>query len=185
MPLLLSTLCRRFRRDERGSISVEGIVMLVPLLLLFLASFVYVHAFRLSSLNEKASYVVADMLSRQTDPVNSAYLNGLQQVYAFLIRGQGESPRMRLSVITYDGEDDDYNIVWTRSTGTGAGILTEAMLDQVEDRMPVMPDGETVLLVETFVTYVPPINAGIGTQEFSTFVVTRPRYAPQIVLASN
>ena len=118
---------RRFGRDERGSISVEGIVMMVPLLLLFLASFVYFQAFRLSSMNEKAAYTVADMLSRQTDPVNTAYLNGLQQLYGFLLRDQGEAPRMRISVVRYDGNGRDYDLVWSRSTGTLNGVAPSVL----------------------------------------------------------
>jgi Flp pilus assembly protein TadG len=179
---------RRFRVEERGSIAVEGVVMVVPILILFFSAFVFFHAFRLSTLNDKAGYVVADMLSRQTEPVNDNFLNGLQDVYAFLMRNQGELPRMRVSLITYDADAQAYGVVWSQSTSDGTlapEVLTNAIVAQVADRIPVMPDGENVLLVETFVDYTPPVNVGIGARTFSTFIVTRPRYAPQIVYAGS
>ena len=188
LALPIRSRCRRFGRDERGTIAVEGIVMVVPVLILFFGAFVFFHAFRLSALNDKAGYVVADMLSRQTEPVDDAFLNGLQQVHAFLMRNQGELPRMRVSLITYDDESRDYEVVWTQSTSlasTAPPVMTDARLSEVADRIPVMPDGENVLLVETFVDYTPPVNVGLGAKTFSTFIVTRPRYAPQVVYAGT
>ena len=175
-----------FRRDERGSMAVEAMIMLIPLFTIFFAAWVYFTAFRLAMINDKASYAVADMLARQTNAVTPAFVGGMLNVYDFLLRGEGENPGLRVSLITYNGPQDRYEVVW--STRAGAGVsanMTTSALASERRRIPVLPNGERVLLVETFLDYEPPLNVGLAAQEFRTFTIMRPRFAPTIAFQGS
>ena len=54
-------------------------------------------------------------------------------------------------------------------------------LAKVADQIPAMEEGHVAVLVETQVRWEPFIWAGIGVQTMEDFVITRTRYAPQIV----
>jgi hypothetical protein len=62
--------------------------------------------------------------------------------------------------------------------------LTSADLPNIAENLPAMADQDTVILVETQTTYDPVLQIGLGEQTISTFVFTRPRYAPQLAFAS-
>ncbi len=127
---------------------------------------------------------MADLLSRQIDPVNTGFINGMQQVFDFLRGNQGQS-QMRVTSITYRASDDTYRVQWSQATG-GMAVMTHAMLadPSVRNRLPIMPDSESVTLVETLTRYEPLFDIGIPEQTFRTFVVTRPRFAPQVLFSS-
>ena len=59
--------------------------------------------------------------------------------------------------------------------------LSNEAIQALRDDLPVMPDNETVVVVETFVRYDPPFNTGLTNREIHNFVFTRPRYAPQVL----
>jgi Flp pilus assembly protein TadG len=180
----LGTALRAFARGEQATATVEAVLFLPVLLFLYLATFVFFDAFRVNNINDKAAYTVADLLSRQTEPVNTNFINGMQRVFDFLRGNQGQS-QMRVTAITYRASDDTYRVQWSRATG-GLEVMTNAMLAQpsVRNRLPVMPDGESVTLVETFTRYAPLFDVGIPEQTLRTFVITRPRFAPQVLFSS-
>ncbi|UYV38639.1 hypothetical protein N4R57_06200 [Rhodobacteraceae bacterium D3-12] len=45
----------------------------------------------------------------------------------------------------------------------------------------MMVDEERIILVETWTDYNAPFNVGLNGQTISTFVFTRPRFAPQLL----
>ncbi len=51
------------------------------------------------------------------------------------------------------------------------------MLQAYKDRIPVMPNGDTVVLVETFMAYTPVFKVGLDPRWFQTFITTAPRFA--------
>ncbi len=184
MTRMLAARLRAFAADETATATVETVLFLPVLLFLYLATFVFFDAFRVNNINDKAAYTVADLLSRQTNPVNTNFINGMQQVFDFLRGNQGQS-QMRVTSITYRASDDTYRVQWSHATG-GMAVMTNAMLadPSVRSRLPTMPDGESVTLVETFTRYTPLFDVGIPEQTFRTFVITRPRFAPQVLFSS-
>ena len=50
----------------------------------------------------------------------------------------------------------------------------------MQNRLPVVPNNERLILVETWADYNPPFNVGINRQYLYNFVFTRPRFAPQV-----
>ena len=44
-----------------------------------------------------------------------------------------------------------------------------------------MPDGEFIVITETWTKDKPPFNVSLGAQDIENFVYTRPRYAPRVL----
>jgi hypothetical protein len=62
--------------------------------------------------------------------------------------------------------------------------LTTASLSSIADRLPILADGDHVVLVEVAVDYTPSFNVGLGKQTIEQFIVTRPRFVPRVCLTS-
>jgi hypothetical protein len=192
----------RFARDERATMSVE-IVLMLPLLMLWLAaSFVFFDVFRVSMVNEKAAYTIADMVSRQAT-LDNDFIEGTNNVFDFLINQRG-STWLRVTSVRYtapdpdEGVDESYDVLWSVATRGRESFATESFTDlSLEELIPIMGDNETVIITETFTEYQPPFNPfriapwNLDDEEtadifdesfgFNTFLVTRPRFVTQII----
>lgn len=169
----------RFARDAKGSVTVESVFFLPILIWVVLLTFVLYDVFRNENTNAKAAYAVADVLSRQVQPVDAAYLDGLGQVYARLARARHPT-FLRTSSVDFDVDANAYRLRWSYGTN-GAEPLTAERLQQIAHRLPVLSPGETVILVETMLDYEPPLDFGIGQRRLSHIIPTRPRFAPRLL----
>lgn len=185
IPFIKSRLAR-FTRNESGYISTEAIIVLPVMLWLFGAGWVYFDAFRQQSVNWKANYVIGDMISRETDGVTGEYISSAYKLLTTLTKSNENLTDMRLAVIQYDADRDDWSVVWSRqrgSTMSGAkNRLTNADLEGYRDRLPPAMDNEQLVIVETWEDWEPAFDVGIGAFEIRTYSFTSPRYAPQIPL---
>jgi len=177
---------RRFFRDETGVLSTEAALILPLLMWAYLGLFTMFDAFRMQNINVRAAYTISDMLSRETEDVTPAFLAGLNDIFALLIRSQYPTV-MRVTVVRYDEANDDLILVWSHVDGGNGtkGPITEATMDEFDDRIPVMANAATGIVVETWGGFVPMLNVGIDAQYFENFVVTRPRFAPQLKWADS
>lgn len=179
----------RFTRNESGYISTEAIIVLPVMLWLFGAGWVYFDAFRQQSVNWKANYVIGDMISRETDGVTGEYISSAYKLLTTLTKSNENLTDMRLAVIQYDADRDDWSVVWSRqrgSTMSGAkNRLTNADLEGYRDRLPPAMDNEQLVIVETWEDWEPAFDVGIGAFEIRTYSFTSPRYAPQIPLGKS
>lgn len=168
-----------FNNDTRGTVTVEALIMLPLLLWAYCALFTFFDAYRQTSINHKAAYTISDMLSRETTPVTNDYLDSAQSMLGFLTRS-GTERRMRISVVRYDEDTDEHYIEWSEVRGT-VSALDNTAVSTMESKLPVMVDEERLVLVETWTEYDAPFNIGLNGQTISTFVFTRPRFAPQLL----
>ncbi|MBF9030214.1 pilus assembly protein [Rhodobacterales bacterium HKCCE3408] len=172
---------RIFVRNERAAVALEAIIMTPILAWLFTASFIFFDAFRTYNTSLKATYAIADVLSRQTDLVYGSDIEGLANIFQHISRNPGGSS-MRVSEIRWDadaGSDGEYAVDWSYPTG-GETRLRDSDIPNIIDQLPVMANGERVIVVETFVPYDPYFTVGIDDIEFTNFTVTRPRFAGQL-----
>ncbi|MBP0484059.1 pilus assembly protein [Sagittula sp. M10.9X] len=190
------TRLRGFAEDTRGNVTLETVIWL-PLLLTVLASMVSLHdAFRYKSLNTKAAYTISDALSRETEPVDDAYLDGMVDVLEFLTISAGPYS-VRVTLVSFDADTLNYDGS-VRSAGAGYQVdwsqvrgdfiaLTDAELAEMTANLPEMLDNERVILVETRTEYIPPFEIPILNEAdlFYTYGFTRPRFAPKIVWADS
>ena len=80
-----------FVRREDGVVAIEAMVMMPLMFLTFMALFVTFDAYRQYAVHQKAAYVVSDMISRETMPINSAYINGTHQIFDTLTQREQTS----------------------------------------------------------------------------------------------
>lgn len=171
---------RRFLREEDAAIVAEAVIVLPLLLWAYIALFVYWDTFRSINTMQKATYTIADMISRQRTGINSAYVDGAQSVLDYLI-DDGVVSTLRVTSVTYSQANDRFEVHWSRTTDSvKLPALTTVSLQNYAAQIPVMTPGDYVVIVEVILPYTPAFNVGLSAQTFSQFVVTRPRFLPCI-----
>ncbi|MCH2095693.1 MAG: hypothetical protein MK160_11330 [Rhodobacteraceae bacterium] len=177
---------RRFCSREEGYVTIEVVMLLPPLLITMAACWVLFDVFRQQAISQKANYTIGDMISRETDPITPAFINGSRGVLRELTRARNDDTRLRVSVVRYDADDNRYSVVWSQKRGSGVRRMNTNMLRaNFLDRLPVMADEEHVVLVETWEAYTPAFNIGIDAFDITTYSFTRPRYAPQVLWSTS
>ena len=171
---------RRFRDEERGSIAVETVLILPILFWAYLSMFAIFDAYRQHSLNQKAAFTIGDIISRETTPLDAAYMNGTREMLAYLTANRNADVAIRVTSVKYDGKNKVYKRDWSKRKGWMPPLSNNAV-KALKDDLPVMPHNERVMVVETFVKYDPPFKTGLQTREIHNFVFTRPRYAPRVL----
>lgn len=186
---------RRFRRDEGASLSVEAALIAPLLFWAFLATFTYFDAYRVRNLSLKANYAISDLLSRETNVIDSNYITGSKNLFRYLTKSDS-SAWVRVSVVhCVDGcavkggnntGPRELAADWSRASDD-IPILSDADInDQLDSAIPLIASGERVIIVETAMNYQPafsPTLTGIGDQTFTEIVMTRPRFASQLCFA--
>jgi len=183
LPIRLRRCCaaglQRFARTERGAISAEAVIVLPVLFWGLLATFVYFDAFRANTTSNKAAYTVADAISRQTGFIDGPYLDGMNSLYERLSLTRHPT-ELRITSIGWSEEDDEFKSIWSYTTGLRPELTTAVINQQFAERLPDIPEGDNLLMIEAIQDYMPPIRIGLGPRTFQNIVVTRPRYAPQV-----
>lgn len=180
----IKRILRRFRDDDQGSIAVETILIIPIIFWVYLTMFAIFDAYRQHSLNQKAAYTIGDIISRETTPIDSAYLNGSRELLAYLTANTKGDVAIRVTSVKYDANKNEYKRDWSRKRGWQPALTNNAV-KALKDDLPVMPHNERVMVVETFVKYETPFNTGLSDHEIHNFVFTRPRYAPRVLWSSE
>lgn len=166
-----------FSREERGSVAVEAVLILPMLFWTFMVLFSNFHAFRTYTLNQKAAYTIGDMISRETNPLDDSYMNGARELLGYLTNSNRDDVSVRVTQVKFDADAGRFDRVWAVANGF-QGTASAAEVRSWGDRLPVMPDGEQVIVVETAATYTPPFDVGFHERDVENFVFTRSRYTP-------
>ncbi|GAB4263829.1 MAG: hypothetical protein Kow0013_10600 [Pararhodobacter sp.] len=200
----------RFRRETRGTVSVELVIVLPVLLWALAASVVFYDGFRNRYHAQMAAQTVADIMSRETDLFTASYIEGLNEVYDFLADSRYPT-RLRVSSVIWDSTNQRNRLQWSYGTRglsplpddtfelmqagdyetlrarfgddesfSFAGNAAQMPVTDLPNRIPPVLPGEALLLVEAFGLWSPFANVGIGQTRFTPVVVVRPRFAPWI-----
>ena len=172
---------RRFAREERGALAIEAVIMLPALVLVYVAGYQYFDQYRREAQMTKASYAVADMLSRHLGIVTPRDLDGLERVYETLTDSPGDS-FMRFSEVRRTG--GELRVIWSYATD-GQPALTPARLEGHLSRIPRLEDNERVTLVEAYTYDDPLFDVGLGDRIVPSFVPMRQRYAARLAFAPD
>jgi len=170
-----------FRHDERGSVMVEAVITLPLLIWALGATYEFFEVHRYQSARDKASYTIADMVSREMLPITPIYLDNAKTVFDTITNDDGDNA-LRVTIIKYDSDEDVYSVKW--SEVRGAPLLRKLETSDVKQahaRLPKMRDGEELVVVDSLSTYPPMFDVGLTDgMKVSTKVMTIPRFAPQI-----
>jgi len=187
MKILIKSLTRpfvRFARDTNASVAVEAALILPILAAWFVGSFVFFDAFKSRNTALKATATIAEVISRRTEDVTPAYLDNLHELYETLALTDNSSA-LRVTMVKY--EESKHEVVWSHSSSdTASGLESEfTNTSDFAQRIPIMVEGEQVILVETFQDYNPAFNIGLNHNVWENFIVTSPRYASQLGFAGQ
>jgi len=177
----------RFLRNDEGSLSVEAALMLPVLCTFYVGTFVWFDSFRVQNTNLKAAYTISDMISRESE-VDQSYLNDLNRVLDYLTYSNHPTYARVTTMKCVDDcdkeESRELEICWSWAT-PGRTKHDASSIQQFIPRIPLMPLGDTIVLTESFMAYEPIFDVGITPTSFEMLVVTRPRFSPDIPLASG
>jgi len=174
----LKSFLRNFRDDTKGLVAVEAVIMFPILFWCFLAMFTFFDAYRQVSIGQKAAYTISDMISRETDNLDATYMDNTLELFDYLTNSTTNTA-LRVSVIYYDDTAAQYYLGWSEGRG-GQTALTDAIIQAWDDVLPVLPESEALILVETWSGYVAPFNIGLDDQDLETFIFASPRFASQL-----
>lgn len=158
---------QRFQHDERGSLSVEFVLMTPILVWVFLSCIVYFDVFRVETNSVRATITLAELFSRE-ETVNTSYIENAHSVLEELTFEES-APDYRVTVFSFlefdpaDPADDEYRVVWSDHRGMGAPLTNADLVTLDNDgRLPIMANFAQNVFIETRTEYDAPFNIGIG-----------------------
>lgn len=171
----------RFRNEERGSVMVEAVVTLPLLIWAIGATYEFFELHRYNSARDKASYTIADMISREHEAIKPIYMDNAKIVFDTISNDRGANS-LRVSVISFDSGKNEYFVQWSEVRGTDALVeLETADIKTAHAQLPVLKGGQELIIVDSVSTYPPVFKVGLGDDlKIRTNVMTSPRFAPQI-----
>ncbi|NVO54773.1 hypothetical protein HW561_03100 [Rhodobacteraceae bacterium B1Z28] len=178
---LLRKVFGRFRRKEDGVVTIDAILMLPMLFWAIWTMYTYFDGYRQSSRNLKATYALADILSRETREVTKQYISTLYDLHTAMIADRSDVS-MRITLIRYDKPDGRHYVQWSCVRGAALGEWNDGNIKEVWDRIPAMANDSVMIIVESVDHYRRPFKTGFGDNELSinNFVFTQPRVFTQI-----
>lgn len=169
---------RIFREDQAGSVAIEAVILVPIMVWGYLAMFTIFDSYRQYTTQQKAVYTISDLISRQWEPLDAALIDGAHDLFESLTRSPQETG-MRVTVAKYDLTLQEYQVIWSRTRGGMVGLESQDIADWTH-RLPVMPQGDQIIIVESSSAFIPVFNIGLPNQTINNFVFTRPRYAKQV-----
>jgi len=179
------TMLRRFWKQECGTAAMETVVMFPFLFMGLTFSYEYFDMFRYQSVREKATYTVADMLSRETSEVDQTYMDNVKTLFDIMTNDEGNN-QVRVTVIRYHldaaNNIDEFELRWSEVRGTGdLNPLSANDVRTAHATLPRMINGQEIILVETSSQYDPVFSTGFtdGTN-IKTRMFVPLRFAAQL-----
>lgn len=200
----------RFSQNSKGAVSVELVIILPMLIWALAATAVFFDGFRTRYHAQMAAQTVADIMSRETNLFTAAYVEGMNDVFDFLV-DRSIPTRIRVSSIIWDSVNERNMLQWSYGTRDLSGLPTDTFelmqnndletllarfgedesfsfagaaaqmpVSDLPGRVPPVLPGEALLLVESFALWTPFSNVGLGQIRLAPVVVARPRFAPWI-----
>ena len=173
-------------RREEGSVSAEAVLMTPLLVWAWIAMYVFFEGLRENNINLKASYTVADLLSREEDEVDMDYLNGMTSVFEWLSRSSG-AVALRVTVVEFDDNgtpgdsaDDFHDKVWSRGVSGPAELTQEQISERLTPHIPILAHDDTAIVIETWAQFQPILDMVFARTDVHNIIVTPPRFAGQL-----
>ncbi|WP_299923793.1 hypothetical protein [uncultured Pelagimonas sp.] len=182
--MLISSLkkaARSFTRDQNGHVTVEILIIMPIMLWLFGVGWVYFDAMRQQDVNQKANYAIGDTISRETNPIDAAYLQNSHNLLQLLTQSTGTETDLRVSVVKYKEQQSKWVLVWSAVVGNQQKLTNGDMSDYVARLPSAAAGGQQLILVETWDDHKPIFNVGLDPFEIRTYSFNRPRYSPQML----
>lgn len=184
----LIRFAQRLRRDETGSMAVEGVLSVLLLMGWMIVALQFFDGYRVKALNTKAAYTIADLLSREKYTVGPTYVEEMKKVFNYVTDARGAS-WIRVTGIKWNDSQKKFVVLFSHATDGKQAYTTDALQSEAK-RIPAMPASDMAIIVETSMNFDPlfgigdkalemgrkTTSIGLGSNIWmSNFVVTRPR----------
>lgn len=187
----------KLMKSERGTVTVEFVILFPLLIAWFLGSFIYFDAYRSKTLTAKVAFTISDLFSRETDIIDDARARQFYDVQERMMPRRIEQSWIRVSSICYRERvesgvvvESEYRIHWSTvfddHYDEDAGELPNIVRyeDDTEipvNLMPLMADGDSIIFTEVFAVWEPIARQWAGYMGLSELtwaqrVTERPRF---------
>jgi Flp pilus assembly protein TadG len=174
-PMSFRSIRDEVLRDERGTISIEFMIVMPLLLFLTISGLGFWDAFQSNSKTAKIAYTVSDIMSRY-DVVDDTDMTYLYAVQDKMLSPDLDRRSLRISSICF--EDGIHRVLWSY-TASSADIVDPGALTDEDiplEILPAMAPQDSVILTELEARWQPHFNVGIGSRMWRSELVTRPRF---------
>ena len=169
--LFFNTLTR-FKNDESASLTLEFVLILPLLVTWFIGSIIFFDAYNSKATSQRTAHTLADIMSRQTN-VDNAFIDSLLTIQNRMIPRSGVGT-VQVTSIQRD-MTGNLQLLWTHTTDATASALLLADIPLAS--IPVLANGESVLLVDTSVPFVPIADwVGFTATNWTYRIPIAPRY---------
>ncbi|NSX53909.1 TadE/TadG family type IV pilus assembly protein [Parasulfitobacter algicola] len=166
---------KSFVKDTHGSASLEAILILPMLLWAYVAMIVFWDGYKSDLIVEKASFTIADTLSRERNPVDQNYLDGLNRTFAWLSY-TNQPTSVRVTTVRQNVDPDgnrELVMLWSKASGE---LSPHGSVNNVEAFTPLLGGGEEAIIVETKMLFVPFATGVLPEIPISKRVLISPRF---------
>lgn len=185
--LRFTSFLKQFRDDTRGTVMVETVITLPILIWMMVATFDFFEVHRYKSAREKATYTIADTLSREQAPVTDTYVDNLKELFDIMANDDGIN-QLRVTVVQFVEADEnagtpaEYTVKWSEVRGTGRlSAYAEGTMNDGATILPIMSNAEQIILVESVSTFEPMLDMVFSSDfEIETRVFNALRFSPQL-----
>lgn len=182
----MRALVKNFLSERSGTLSVETVFAFPMLVWLFGALLVFWDAYRLNGEVVSATYVIGDIISRE-EAIDTAFVDGLDQVFEQLITGEVESD-IRVTMIRFSaGADPDNDPpFYEMLVSDGTGKLTDRQdIDNLAGEIPQLAIDDTVVYVEVVAAWTPFLRGVLSAQNLYFDAFITPRFTSVIPIAQS
>ncbi len=184
-----------FRDDERATITIEFVIIAPVLLFLLALGFQFFDAFKSYSRAAKATYAIADIISREKDPIDASFDAKLHGLLEALLPWIQDDKAIRMTSIKWDVDEDDYEVIWScEINGSKAALdfyaynqlTTETLSTVQKSKLPDLVPGDSVIFVETHIPYSALFDyIGLGNLVWENEVAVSPRFNGEVLRTNN
>ncbi|MEM6619917.1 MAG: TadE/TadG family type IV pilus assembly protein [Pseudomonadota bacterium] len=168
----LRRLLPRFRSDQSGATTVEFLIAMPLVVFWFAGSYTFFQAYSEWTRSVKATYTVADILSRQAT-VDDAFIDQMNVLFASIMGENTNDVYLRVSSI--EQTDSGLTIDWSVATGLHHELkVDEEIPDEI---IPSLVAGQYTILVESHMNYTPfKMTVGVTGTVLTKKVAVSPRF---------
>jgi Flp pilus assembly protein TadG len=197
---------RNFISQTRGNMAVEAVLVLPMLAWVFIAFTVFWDAYRVKHLAQKATYTIADVISRERAQVRKQFVYSYLRLFRYAAEVPGNpnltdyttAPAVvRVTSVLFakdENGDGSIGVLWSMSSDPGRMALhTNDTIETIKAQIPAMLDGDNIIVVESRLRWQPKFTAAMAAsligpstlgwmteRDIDVLTTVRPRFVPKV-----
>ncbi len=138
----LKNWLHKAKRDGGGATTIQFMLVMPLIVFWFAGTFTFFDAYSEWTRSVKATYTVADVMSRQFEMTDD-YEDDMNSLFASIMGENSNDTYVRISSI--ERTNDEYTIHWTTASGMHTGLQND---DEIPTELiPNILNGEAVIMV--------------------------------------